>query len=359
MNTFENPSKNENPETNTEWDFSKIKFAGDKGEPKAETKDDSRDRPPEHVYRGVHVTPKIFFEIDFNDDIVPPNPPKINEEGMETVEDGNEYGVYMTDYLDMVKTAYGNPDHQRGEILNRVQVGREELVISEPAIGVIYKIDTSGTDIHKPWITPSLKGHYNNGFSGNEWVTKRIPKENYTVYSIRMGRDLLHDSEDVSGKSQEEIRERYNERMNHLEKLNLDLDKLPLDTLPSSVLKTILKDIYGDDGAAYYDTNTTDLKTVKDGKKKLLAFAYHGDDGINLRLAKRVEDLTTGIDESKDYEKLLGRIEEEIQGIERRKTDFVQRKKAEGVTEPNIASFIKQQNEYKRMLDILESRSSN
>ena len=344
-----NKNKGEGPKKEV-WDFSDTEFAGDKSEAK------EKNRPPRYVYRGVHVTPKTFFEIDFNDDIVPPNPPEINEEGKETVGDGNEYGVYMTDYLEMAKNAYGNPNRYSGNILNKVEVNREKLNIAEPAIGVIYKVDTNGTDIHKPWITPSLTGHYNNGYMGDEWVTRRIPKENYTVYSISMGEDLIHGPEDLTGKSREEIKARYAERMKHIEKLNSDLDKLSLEktTISTFRVREILKDLYGDDGAAYVDIDAIDAKTVKDGKKKLLAYAHHGEDNINLRLAEQAESLTTGIDENDECRKLFEKIEEEIQKIEKRKMDFVQRKKAEGIAEPNTIGFVRQQDGYRQMLELLK-----
>ena len=65
---------------------------------------------PNILYRGIVLTnEQIKNEQWYNSDIHVPYDPLIDEYGRKVVKDGNEYGVYMTDNLEMVLTAYGNP----------------------------------------------------------------------------------------------------------------------------------------------------------------------------------------------------------------------------------------------------------
>lgn len=257
MENTPNKSFEPNPAADA-WDMSDVPFAGDKAN--AEQNNETA-KPPKNVYRGMTMPYETFARLDFESDLVPNEPPIIDEKGRKVVGDGNEYGVYMTDNEQLAIDTYGNPDHNHGKTLGTVRLfGGENLTISEPSFGVIYKIDTENTDIHKPWITDYLKGHYNNGYQGEEWVSEHIPKENYEVSSITIGNDILHDKENMSNATKEEIKARYEERKHHLERLCSDIGQsLPpeLRFLPKRDLVKKLKEIYGDGGTAYENQSAT------------------------------------------------------------------------------------------------------
>lgn len=237
----------ENPDA-SKWDFRDVQFAGEKKE---------EESIPEKVYRGVIVPFEAFEQIDFDGDLVPPMPPKIDEQGRKTVDDGNEYGLYMTDNEQMALDVYGNPEHRRGKIVGSFLTGTRSVVrVEEPSMGVVYAIDTENTDIHKPWITGYLQGHYNNGYQGNEWVSEKVSKEQYEVELVRMSSDFLHDAEDFTNATEEEIKARFLERKHHLETMLAEIgEKLPKELKFLSVpeLKKRLREIYGDDGSAYIE----------------------------------------------------------------------------------------------------------
>lgn len=48
---------------------------------------------PEKIYRGIHLSLETLKKYNFNSDYRVHYDPLINQEGKETVEDGNEYGV--------------------------------------------------------------------------------------------------------------------------------------------------------------------------------------------------------------------------------------------------------------------------
>ena len=240
----------QNPSSDS-WDMSDVEFAGDA----STAENNEKERPPEHVYRGIVVSHDAFSKLDFEDDLVPDKPPEIDDQGREIIGDGNEYGVYLTDYDQMAKDVYGNPENKRGKTLAKLKgMFGETTEVSEPMIGVVYKINTEGTDIHEPWICAEMNGHYNNGYSGKEWVSSRIPREQYEIELISLSSDILHDKESFSGASKEDVEARYAERMAHLERLCSDLgDSLPKEMrgMTTFELKKHLKSVYGDNGTAY------------------------------------------------------------------------------------------------------------
>ncbi len=139
--------------------------------------------PPEHLYRGIVVPVSAIDEAFLTRPLVPGAKPRLDEHSRVTVNDGNEYGVYMSDNKRMVKAAYAEPRH--GENMEGVPH------VSVPKVGVLYQIDPTGLDVRKPWVTDYLKSVYNNGFEGHEWIADSVPPENYQVLQLKLGRDLL------------------------------------------------------------------------------------------------------------------------------------------------------------------------
>lgn len=144
---------------------------------------------PSKLYRGISVNHEIFENLNLTDDMLPPNPPKFNEDGRKVVGDGNEYGVYMTDNKLMAIDVYGNC-HGFGSPLGTV--GKQYFAL--PLIGVTFEIDTTNLDVRNPWITGSLEAVYNNGYGGKEWIADRIPSKNYKISRVIIGNDTLNKS---------------------------------------------------------------------------------------------------------------------------------------------------------------------
>ena len=156
---------------------------------------------PKDLYRGIVLSYNDLQNIEwYNSDIKVHYEPEIDKYGRQIVSDGNEYGVYMTDNLDMVLSAYGNPRSNGTTLENSPQlnISGARSTVNVPSVGVIYHINTEGLDIREPFICDELQGHYNNGFQGTEWIADSIPKENVEVVGIKIARDLLH-SEQMRG----------------------------------------------------------------------------------------------------------------------------------------------------------------
>jgi len=145
-----------------------------------------------NLYRGVTLSSEQFLNYDFNKDLVPPNPPKIDKFGRKTVGDGNEYGVYMTTNLAMARDAYGKPSDSGKQISNLISTN----------IGIIYEINPAGLDIREPWLDPAYKEmggltHYNNGFEGKEYIADVIPISNVKLKEVVIAADFLHERETI------------------------------------------------------------------------------------------------------------------------------------------------------------------
>ena len=231
--------------THDEWNMDGVEFRPDL----------EKEKPPKYVYRGMAVSHEEFQNVNFDDDLVPYTAPVVNESGQETDSEGNEYGVYMTDYEQMALEAYGSPDRRNGKTITTLKpLFSDAVEVREPTIGIVYKIDTEGTDTHAPEISSTMRGHYNNGYAGNEWVSRKIAKEQYEVASLSLGNDVLHDKELFSGSDRETIEKRYAERMAHIERMKADLgDSLPKELKMMTKLQLIkrLRELYGDDGEVY------------------------------------------------------------------------------------------------------------
>lgn len=148
---------------------------------------------PDKLYRGVKMPVDKIGTIDEVCPIKPYLPPIYDETGRPLVGDGNEYGVYMSDNETMVDQVYSNPGRGDGDIIEGVKpFGYDKIKLRRPALGVKYEISSDGLDIREPYITPSLKGHYNNGYIGREWIADEIPEGQYRVASIKVGPDVIH-----------------------------------------------------------------------------------------------------------------------------------------------------------------------
>ncbi len=267
---------------------------------------------PEKLYRGVKLDYNMLKNFKFSGyDMKPPNEPLIDEQGRKTVGDGNEYGVYMSDNRRMVEDAYGRLEITDGTAIDKkIVVGSREDLIKIPAVGIIYEIESKGIEnLHIPWITEVLKSHYNNGFSGDEWIAEIIPKQNYRIDKIKIGEDLLHDEENIDTtdmvKAEEETKKVIEERKARLEKLAKELSKYPKSKLKSfnHTELNMIKNIYGKDGSAYTKLEDIDMSSAKEVTKYLSTKSYNDNSqSINFDEQKYIQMLRDRIERDKDKE---------------------------------------------------------
>lgn len=225
---------------------------------------------PKYLYRGMHIRYDELKDFVFSGiDMELPYEPYIDSQGKETVRDGNEYGIYMSDNPKVAEYAYGNAtNNPDGTYIEpRISIGnRGTEFIKIPAIGVCYKISTQGLDIRKPWISSALQGVYNNGLKGEEWITDKIPAENYEIMSVQIGKDLLHDEQYIDLNDTENIKEKTTQILEQ-RKARLELFAQEMSKIPEQQRKEfglghleILKEIYGENGF-YYIENIDEIDT--------------------------------------------------------------------------------------------------
>ncbi len=232
------------------------------------------EKKPSVLYRGLKVDYNSLQDFEFSGvDLRVNYAPIIDQYGRKTVIDGNEYGVYMSDNLSMVTSAYGNLHHDGIPIHNNLTIYNERIMI--PSVAVIYQINTDDLDIRKPFISDQLKGHYNNGFQGDEWIADIVPANNYTLYRVRIGADILHDAEDIDLLRTENISKQVKQK--------LEMRKYRLETFANAMERispmkrnafgrdvlNILKSIYGKNGLKYINEDSLITNDV-DGMTRYL-----------------------------------------------------------------------------------------
>lgn len=299
---------------------------------------------PSILYRGIILPYDQLENFDLSKaDLVVPYEPIIDENGNKVVLDGNEYGVYMTDNKTMVENVYGNLHGDGKPIQNDITIGSDKKRILIPSVGISYEINTQGIDVRKPQITSALRGHYNNGFQGDEWIADKIPASNYQVSRIRIGADILHEAEDVP------IIEGNVEQAQTTATQNLQMRKYRLDSLINELSKmtpvqrlylgyselSVLKSIYGADGVRYTNPNSIDTSNNIGRIKHLMLTFYNKVNGtIDFTTLGYIEGLKQKLAKSENpnlAETLEQIVAEDIKTNEDKKTAFVQRKSDEGV----------------------------
>lgn len=304
---------------------------------------------PEFLYRGVVIKYEQLKDFNFYGvDLRPPHEPIIDSQGRETVLDGNEYGVYMTDNEKMVDSAYGNVHGGGTKIREDITIGSLRENIKIPDIGISYIINTEGMDVHIPWISDQLRGHYNNGYEGNEWIATVIPSENYSVKRIRIGDDLLHDIQDVPiddiDKAISETKRIMEERKERLEVFAEEMSKIPETKrrMFTGDEIDVFKDIYGENGAKYINEDNIDISSSNNAIKYLVAKVYkENPQEMDLTKLKYIEQLRWKLTKTKNPENsnsIKEIILKEIEKDEQKKSDFIKRKEGEGQI-PNTRGF--------------------
>lgn len=314
---------------------------------------------PEKLYRGIVVNYELFGNIDFNGEMVPPNPPKTDEDGRKTVADGNEYGLYMTDYLEMAERAYGNPKCGGGKTIGEKRYfnSRNEILNELGRIGVIYEIDTEGLEVRTPWISSGLRGHYNNGFVGDEWIADKIPAENYCVICIVIGKDFLHEEvripvKDIeSAKTQlDEIIKKREEHFRRFHEVIKQLKPGEINEISNRIGKGALYiDLFGDNELYNIDLQQMQLSTENDKANYLIACFYNTDqENIDYKTLLYIEDVKRKVIQS--GRSIEETIADDMQANRKKRDEFIRRKEEQQETYSTDAFDTK----YKIMQNILK-----
>lgn len=242
---------------------------------------------PEYLYRGMCIRYDDFKDFIFSGvDMKLPYDPYIDKQGRETVHDGNEYGIYMSDNPKVVKHSYGNSTNTgSGTYINPPLVigGRNDYIML-PDVGVCYKISTQNLNVRIPWIRNELKGVYNNGFNGNEWITDKIPAENYEIIQVMIGKDMLHDAQYIELDDMKHLKEKtalvLEQRKSRLEIFAQEMSKIPETKRKNFSLTDfgVFKEIYGENGFRYMsDFDEIDISTDIGIIRYLMAKVYDND----------------------------------------------------------------------------------
>lgn len=302
---------------------------------------------PTKLYRGLHLNFDDFEKFNLGGDLISPYDPVIDEHGRQKLRSGNEYGVYMTTNKQMALDIYGNV-HNGGICINdHILIGThcEKLII--PAVGIVYEIDSTNLNIRKPWISKEFESSYNSNYDGDEFITDVIPFTNCRIIRILIGRDLLHDQEqiEVSGdlaKLKEHILRILKTRKWHLSLLEQELLQHPSNyvrhLMPIDL--DMYKELFGYGGIKYMDTqalNNIDIMRG-DGIIKYLLGTYYRQDPQNYRTLKYICSLKNEILEENKLEALVDLLFMKLSKTEQNRRQFIERKRENG-EEVNTRGF--------------------
>ena len=315
---------------------------------------------PETLYRGIKIDYNALQNFEFTGvDLVVNYDPIIDKDGRKTVKDGNEYGVYMSDSLNMVNSAYGDL-HNDGTSVNKdLYINNQGIKI--PDIGIIYEINTDGMEVRKPFISLSLRGHYNNGFDGTEWIADVVPAANYKLNRVRIGRDILHDEEDIDLSKDIDVshmvKEKIEGRKQRLETFANDMEKLSpseIREIGDTKLK-VLKSIYGENGLKYVDENSLDTKTVDGMVRYLLVKSVKNTaPKIYYEIFKYINELK---ERATDVDSITKIISDDNVKNGQEKVDFIERKKRNGQNY-STSGFDAKEAKFVRLMNWISYRKS-
>lgn len=263
---------------------------------------------PKTLYRGMVININEFAKKEFfGRTIKLPYEPLIDDQGRKTVLDGNEYGIYMTDNEIMTEEAYSNPNKNgKAEYVSRkITIGTPPQMLRFPRIGILYEIDTNGLDVRQPWITAHLKGHYNNGYEGDEWIAESIPASNYRTKKIIISQDYLHDSKSIEPTDLESDADKIitdvRRRSARLREFVLEMSKLePFERsmIDSRDDKKMMRMIYGENGVKYAKANEMETDTPEKMIRYMMAKVYKstGKEKINLKALRYVYSIQKSLE---------------------------------------------------------------
>lgn len=180
-----------------------------------------------------------------------------------------------------------------------VFMGNEYGYVMIPDIGICYKISTKDLNVRNPWISDALQGVYNNGWSGDEWITEKIPAENYEIMQVMIGKDMLHDTQYIDLDDIEHLKENtiniLEQRKARLEVFAQEMSKIPKAKRRNFGLThfEVFKEIYGENGFRYMN-NFEEIDTSSDVGmiRYLMAKVYEKNrNDIDLSTLAKLQDI--------------------------------------------------------------------
>ncbi len=285
------------------------------------------------LYRGLKIDYNNLLDYQFTGQESKVNyDPIIDQHGRKTVIDGNEYGVYMSDNLQMVLAAYGSLHHDGIPVDNSLQINYQRILI--PSVAVIYEINPKGLNIRKPFITDTLKGHYNNGILGDEWIADSIPPNNYRLYQVKIGKDILHDEEEINLAQvkdiETEVKDKIAMRKYRLEVFVNAMKKIPYATRSFWTIKelNVLKMIYGANGLKYINEECIITSTVLGMLKYLIAKVFKQNE---LEIDFQTIEYISNLDKrATDISSLIIIIKSDLEFNRQERLAFIERKRKAG-----------------------------
>ena len=293
----------------------------------------------------------------------PPYPPQFDEEGRKIVGDGNEYGVYMTDYDIVARNAYAAVSINDGTPLNNtVMFGYDRSITMLPSVGIVYKINTNGLDVHIPRIASYLKGHYNNGMGGDEWIAESIPAENYSIDTVELGADTLHKSEMLDVTNIElmkiELLRKIEQRKERLELFEKKIEEIPSHEryiLDSSKIET-LKSIYKLNGIMDVNIDSFEPQTTSDYLKYLMVVTYSKNkENIDFTTLCYLQTLNSKLKTETSISDLMEMINKDIENNDEKRESFIKRKEESG-EKYTTSGFDRKNTMYSELLKQLDSK---
>lgn len=232
------------------------------------------------LYRGITFDASELDNIALGDkDLVVKREPVIDENGNSTLGGGDEYGLYMSDDILVVKTAYGCCN-QMGAAISTVTFGNNPpMRVRQPQISVIYEIDSENLPgLRKP----KLRGVYqmNNGLPGEEWICDRAPKGSYSVMLATIGFDSIHSQTDIKtkGMTPEQIRDKiasvFLQRLKDLQEFDSILQSLKTSQRFGLDNTFMFKDMFDDNGILKINLDEFNPETEEEKRKFLIASDY-------------------------------------------------------------------------------------
>ena len=234
---------------------------------------------PKYLYRGITLNYELLNSVTLDGvDIVPPyGYVTTDNNGRKIRSDGNEYGVYMTDKLDMAENKYGFPETNFGTLLANWKVGRFDN-IRIPQVGVVYKINTDHLDTHRAFLSEAWSA--DRKYRGDEWISEIIPAQCYSIQSAVISADILHDRETIviyEGMDLSSvIRDKVEKRKRNLELMIWDLKKVPEHRRINLNIE-LLRNMYGDGGARHILPSSITIDSNRDCIKYLMASIYRSN----------------------------------------------------------------------------------
>ncbi len=250
----------------------------------------------ENLYRGMKFSHTSYEQYDFTSGIALPADFIIDDEGRKCVTDGNEYGIYLTTNPSMVEN-YATPSLSDCSSVNNIAIDNRQYSVGLPKVGVLIEVDPEGLDVKEPYICPTLRGHYNNGYEGKEIIsTEAIPSTNVAYNKVIIGPDLLHDAQVYSYVSASRVKPLIKESLAKREKSLMRLNNF-LAKEPSVALNRLNYRTYKDSFRQLFVNDClTSGEFQMDTKAGVQQFLFKSidqakEDGLALRDITKVQNL--------------------------------------------------------------------